>query len=760
MSDGIIDPAGIYQFNGDLAKLETDVKDLKAEAKLFRESGAGVHNEFQGLRSCYKAPEAELLFATTAPVATKSASFADDLDKVASALSTYAHDVGPLAKKLRSLKDEAIAFVASVEGDKHWHRDQKKVDHNNRLMDDVSETVAAFQAAEIACHDKIVALVGGKALKLDDGSHQEGMYGYKADDLKHAEKLPWGEAAEREYTGVKWLYHQAKSFVWDGFIVDGVWGTVTGLGTLFGTEGWDKAGQAWTGLGKLATGLAISSTPLSGVFWATPDDKLPSWLRDSRTAMKETGKALIAYDQWGKNPARAAGGVTFNVLTTVFTGGSGAAAKGGAVAKTVSVLGKAGRIVDPMTYVGKAAKFGAIKVGDAFTGLKGLRAGTALNIGGDTFKTAEQAGTHFPKELSPETTVKLFDRDGKPAFLDKETGRLLDEHGDPLKGAGPIKKELSAEERATAPHGEAPSLHEPARQPALATAHAPGDGAAGRAGSHAPGGAADHRLGGSAHHGAGGPAHHAPGGSADHTPRGAAHEAPGGSAGHGPGGGAHEHGHGPSASHEPPGNPHDPARPPHDGQSGDTSHSAGGGHRDTPHPQGHQPDDLNNAHSEESSGHQGPAPSTGDTDLPQHGSEAGATQESKGTLAEKAGRAYEVYLQRKLEGGDSFREGGREFDGSYPGGKEDSTTWYEAKSGAYWDRLNRYEKEMLKFKSKLGDARRIAEQNGKEFFLISENPIPENIVMSRPLPPSLPLRRRRSMATIWRAGSPRRWTSC
>ncbi|MFF3976470.1 hypothetical protein [Streptomyces sp. NPDC001828] len=101
---------------------------------------------------------------------------------------------------------------------------------------------------------------------------------------------------------------------------------------------------------------------------------MPKWLRDSRTALKETGKALIAYDEWGKNPARAAGGVAFNVLTTVFTGGTGTAAKGGAVARTVSALGKAGRAVDPMTYVFKAGGFGTVKVLDLFKTLKGLPA--------------------------------------------------------------------------------------------------------------------------------------------------------------------------------------------------------------------------------------------------------------------------------------------------------------------------------------------------------------------------------------------------
>lgn len=53
--------------------------------------------------------------------------------------------------------------------------------------------------------------------------------------------------------------------------------------------------------------------------------------------------------------------------------------------------------------------------------------------------------------------------------------------------------------------------------------------------------------------------------------------------------------------------------------------------------------------------------------------------------------------------------------------------WYEAKSGRFWELANENPKVMEKFKSNLGDARRIAEAGGHRFALISENAIPENI---------------------------------
>ncbi|MEU4873345.1 hypothetical protein [Streptomyces sp. NPDC021608] len=386
MSADLIDPQNIPQFTGDLEQLGTDSMLLTAEALTFRQSGSDVHTRFQGLSACYSAPEADQLFATTAPVAAKADEFADDLEKVAAALSSYETEVQPLVAKLRSLKQRAETFRSDIAGDDHWREDDDNVQLNNDLVHDVSATTAAFWQAEITCHNKITALVGGTTLILEDGAQKRllkrgtSTYGFTADLLDSSEELPWGKTVEKERHGLDWLGHQVLDFG-KGFFVDGVWGTIRGLGTFVGVDGWDAAGEAWTGLGKLATGLAITATPVIGsMYWTMPEDKLPGYLRETRNTVKEAGKALVAWDEWGKNPARAGGAVTFNVLTTVFTGGAGTAAKSGAVARTLGLLGKTGRLVDPMTYLGKAAKFGSVKVADVFAGLRGVHAGAFDDI--------------------------------------------------------------------------------------------------------------------------------------------------------------------------------------------------------------------------------------------------------------------------------------------------------------------------------------------------------------------------------------------
>ncbi|MBC2863742.1 ADP-ribosyltransferase [Streptomyces mexicanus] len=413
----MINPDEIPQYTGNLELLEQDYAALKADAGHVRDTGRDVHNRFQGLSAYYTAPEAEQLFATTKPVKDRADTFADGLETVSSALAGYATEIRPLAKKLEDLKREATTFVDSVKDDHDWKYDHDKVAHHNRIRDEVTKTVAAFWAAERTCHNKITALWHGTQMVAGDGSKKANQYGFNAEDLKNA-KLPWGDPVEEKHHWWE-VGHWVKSFVWDGIIVDSVWGTIKGLGTLVGFGGWDAMGQAWKGLAQLATGLVISSLPgAQAMFWGLPDDKLPSWLRDSRRAMKETGKALVAWDEWGKNPARAAGAVTFNVVTTVFTGGAGAAAadagKAGAVAKALSVAGKAGKVIDPMTYVAKGVGAGLSKIGDIAKGLKG--------IGKIDIPTLPDSAAHLP-----EGTVQLTD------------GHLMDPNGNIMSSNGTIE---------------------------------------------------------------------------------------------------------------------------------------------------------------------------------------------------------------------------------------------------------------------------------------------------------------------------------
>ncbi|MFE2327565.1 hypothetical protein ACFXD5_27205 [Streptomyces sp. NPDC059385] len=458
MTAAPVDPAEVPIFTGDFAQLDLKVKAISAGGAAISTATSDVHSSFGGLSAFYQAPEADQLFATTKPVADLGLKLSSDMCTIAGALGTYARDAEPIAKRLDSLKKEAEAFRTKVASDEHWDRDGDLIDENLERRNRIAEAWGQFQDVERTAHAKIVALVGGTPLTKDDGSHGKGMYGYDAEAMKQAKTLPWGEAVEEDIPAWQ-IWEHAWEFT-KGFFVDGVWGTLKGLGGLVGLQGWDTFKQSWTGLAKLATGLAIISIPGAGpLFMAVPDDKLPTWVRDSRTALKETGKALLAWDQWSSNPGRAAGAVTFNVITTIATGGSGSAAAGagkaGAVAKALSAAGKVGHYVDPMTYVFKGAGAGISKIGDVMAGLKGLGKVEVPSINIDNAIALPEGSIHLPDGTIhlpdgtpiPEGATKLPDGNIKlpegTATLPPDAVKLPFEHADAkyVDGAGNLYKE-------------------------------------------------------------------------------------------------------------------------------------------------------------------------------------------------------------------------------------------------------------------------------------------------------------------------------
>ncbi|AYV29094.1 hypothetical protein EES41_20500 [Streptomyces sp. ADI95-16] len=536
-----INPCTIPQFTGDLEALEKDRASLTSAAGTFRDAGANVDSEFQGLSAFYSAPEAAQLFATTNPVRTGSDFFADQLDSAAKALGEYVTEARPIVARLKDLQTKAATFSNKISGDEHWKDDTEKIDENRDLIHDVNAAVTAFQAAERTCANKIRALYCAPPLGYDDGSHGPNMYGFKVDDLNHSKTLPWGTQFEETHRAWE-LDYWAKSYVWDGIVMDGIVGTVKGLGTFVGFQGLDAAGKAWVGLAKLATGVAISTSPLLYPFWLADEKDLSPWLRDSRKAMKETGKALVAWDEWGKNPARAAGAVTFNVVTTVATGGAGSATKAGTVAKVLSATGKAGRLIDPITYISKAGSYGKFKVGELFTHFNKVD-GAFPKIDDVVWKDLPKAdvpGVRFPH---PQDTVRLLDDAlGRPQYYDKTSNQLLDHTGAPKQDLTTVPKGSDH------PLAEVPK-HE--QVPAGVGAHTPHN-------SHTDPGGGSTGHGGTDTTPTGGHA------SGDHTP-------PAGAHGDGPTGGAH----GPSM-----GGDHVPGGGDHGGSDGSGGRPPTGGHAD------------------------------------------------------------------------------------------------------------------------------------------------------------------------------------
>ncbi|MFE6909033.1 hypothetical protein [Streptomyces erythrochromogenes] len=412
-----------------------------------------MHNAFQALDPVYDAPEQGELLNSTIPVRDKADAFATKLESVSGALTGFASSARPLVDKMKQLRIDAEKFVADNKDDEDWQQDQGKIDENARLVREVGVTWVAFQGVERDAANKITTLVGGTHFVVDDGSHKAGMYGFKESDVKDAKETPWGTADEREYTGLRAAWEWTKDNVGSGlkgFFVDGVWGTLKGLGNMVNVFDMDTFKKTWSGIGDVFAG--VSGYIITPYDWAM--DKMfgpvdHSDREKSKAALRNFGKSLVAWDEWGKDPARAGGTVLFNVLTL----GAGSALKLGRAGKLgvgseiATVVGKAGVLVDPMSYLGKAANVTKIKVGDFMEGLKASRAGVddmARNLPGGT--------SPHPADTTVPPGYEYTDPQGKKRVVGHD-GTIRDEHGNVVPDTEPVRE----------PHkDDLPNTHEPA----------------------------------------------------------------------------------------------------------------------------------------------------------------------------------------------------------------------------------------------------------------------------------------------------------
>ncbi|MEV5242086.1 hypothetical protein AB0K89_23715 [Streptomyces cinnamoneus] len=480
----MIDLGKIPTFTGNLEQLETDATTLKTTAGSIRGTGKAVHDAFQKLSGVYDGPEDQQLFDTTIPVRDKADAFAKKLESVSGALQGFATAARPLVQKMDRLRADADRFIKENKDDDDWQKDQKKVDENARLVREVGTTWVAFQGVERDAANKITALVGGTKFIVDDGSHKAGMYGFKESDVKDAKETPWGTVDEREYEGLRAAWEWTKDNVGGalkGFFVDGVLGTLKGLGSMVNFFDWDNFKKTWTNIGNVFGGVsAYIATPYE---WAM--DKMFGPVDHSDTdkqkaALRQFGKSLVAWDEWDKNPSRATGTVIFNVLTLgsgtfLKLGKAGQAGKLGAGAEALTALGKAGALADPMSYLGKAAIVTKLKVGDFFTGLKESRAGLDDMSRNIPTKPGDIA-------FDPNGNLQHVRPDGKIETVTPD-GKVLDSNGDPVKTPHrePSKSDLGSEP-VKVPEEKVPATV------GGGGSHTPSGGGAGHGGSEGHGG--------------------------------------------------------------------------------------------------------------------------------------------------------------------------------------------------------------------------------------------------------------------------------
>lgn len=416
--------------------IEENARTIGTISGQVSEHGSNVHFKWQGMAGVYEAPESPTLLGLMAPVSSQATQVGDNLAEVSAALTAFAADVRPIKAELDSLRVQAQAFVDSIQGGvqvreinpawtaaqspyggatamptyqgswgssttgsssaaapeqyrtvtKEWHESQDHVDRNNELIAAVNAQQVKLWEAERACANRIRALYGAQPLHA--AQSEDDALGYGISEIPEGTDMPWGAEVERtEDCAEGTVRFVFKDFLWEGIAVGGIGGTLSGLGSLlvgfdpatwtfFSTDAW---GAAWGGLGTLAAGALMNSTPPLNLLLMADDvaqnfggQLVPQQLRDFKDTTDEAflnmGKSIIAWDKWQDDPGTALGESVFNVATIIIPAGaavSGVKTAAGA-ASAMSKMAKVVDFVDPAAY----AMNGAMKLGGA--GIKGL----------------------------------------------------------------------------------------------------------------------------------------------------------------------------------------------------------------------------------------------------------------------------------------------------------------------------------------------------------------------------------------------------
>jgi hypothetical protein len=360
-----IDPAGIPGDNLRPDMVEIAASEIQAIGDEVSDQGGVVVTTWQRLAHHYEAPEAATLFGVMDPVKTNAETFGNNVDRVSSALRTYAAEVEPIKAELARIKAEAYSFVAAIAGGVEktrygmagavtvtvdWHEDQDTVDANNDLIRRVNAQMVLLWAAERKCANAIYDIIGFPHI---EAASEENPNGYGLTEIPDGTETPWGQTVERSESCGEKAIGAVGSFVWDGVIVGGIWGTVEGLGTLTlgynpQTGEWfsgDAYAAAWSNLGKLAVGLAVTS-PLTTPLIAAMPGPAGNFLRDCQMTVVNAGKGLLAWDKWKDDPAAAAGEATFNVASILVPVGAATAPVRTSASTAAAAIRTAAKIID------------------------------------------------------------------------------------------------------------------------------------------------------------------------------------------------------------------------------------------------------------------------------------------------------------------------------------------------------------------------------------------------------------------------------
>ena len=336
----IFDENSIPGLDLDVETIDSNAATLKTKAGDLRSAGSSIKTTWSGMSACYKAPEQEQLYAAMNPVEKNSDDLADDLEKIAGYVNTFADTARQIKTDAQTLKKDGQAFKKKIAAKPDWQTKQELVDENTRLVNRASSLKIRLWDAERTCANNIRALDCLAPYHANPNSDNDKLwYGYS--QIPADADKPWGKSVERQDKCPKKAAVSVKRFVWDGLVVDGLGGSINGLANLVGLD-FSGNGDIWS-LERLSntwsavTGLIGHDTDENG-------NSTWSWGKAGST-WKEVGLAALHVEEWGTDPARALGATTFDVVSLVIPV-VGAASKAGKFGKAGSTLSKVGKAAE------------------------------------------------------------------------------------------------------------------------------------------------------------------------------------------------------------------------------------------------------------------------------------------------------------------------------------------------------------------------------------------------------------------------------
>lgn len=483
---GLVKVGEIPYTDVDLSGITSGATKLRTVASAVRDGTADIHSAWTPISQSYEGPGDETLFDAMTPIVPQGTTFGDDLDSVAKALDAFVTEVTPIVAKLQAyvtrgnqLHKDVKAFTpkqttteyGSSATTESWDQDETLNDENNAIINGVAAQVVAYQAAERTCANTIRGLSGLPPLHAMSGDGKDDPLGYGYKELPAGTKLPWGAASDRNESCSEKTVDFLPNLV-KGVLVDGIWGTVKGVGTLFGVDGtgfhWETAATSWSGILAL-TGFDTKTMSRN------PELQQQAWT--------DALKATVGWDEWGKDPGRAAGQAIWGIGSLVVpvageVGKVGAAGKVGDVAGTIGKAGKYLDLVDGGAWASKGLTSVLPKLGD----LKGI--------------------------VSKGLGDSLHGFSGKIADFKTSLGDFGNGHHGGAADAAPARAEAGVDAKAHADsgpqaHDGETTVHAPEREPALVGSGGGDHVSAGHGGSDATAGGSGGSAGGGAGHGAG-----------------------------------------------------------------------------------------------------------------------------------------------------------------------------------------------------------------------------------------------------------------